>query len=292
MGTRPSTTQPAPVVSNPRPPAPRLPRPPSPRERRRSPGGGQGRIVEKPEMAGAADSARSSSHRRLAEVQRRVARVHRRADPEEQLRFYEGWAPEYEEDVAVLQYQAPQLAAACLASIFQGPLQEALVLDVACGTGLVAQELQVKGFRHLHGLDGSQAMLEHARCKGLYQDLKRCLLGQEALPAAEGCYDAVLIVGALSEGQVPTSVVPELLRVTKAGGYVCLTTRSNLSNLEYKAKLHQVLDQLEEQGLWRKVTEQDVEKWERATSEQESAQGLDYISGVVYLYQKNPVPVL
>lgn len=32
-----------------------------------------------------------------------------------------------------------------------------------------------------------------------------------------GQYDAVIIVGALSEGQVPCSVVPELLRVTKPG---------------------------------------------------------------------------
>nr|XP_034994656.1 methyltransferase-like protein 27 isoform X2 [Zootoca vivipara] len=203
-----------------------------------------------------ADDRADSS--RLAEVQRRVAQVHHEGDPEQQLRFYDGWAPEYEEDVAVLQYQAPRLAAACLASVFQEPLQDALVLDVACGTGLVAKELQAKGFCRLHGLDGSQGMLEHACRKGIYQDLKRCLLGQEALPAPEG-------------------------------GYVCLTTRSNTGNLEYKAQLQQVLNELEQRGMWRKVVEQEVEAWERATSEKESAQGLEYIPGVVYLYQKNPV---
>lgn len=41
----------------------------------------------------------------------------------------------------MLQYQAPSLAAAFLASIFQGSPENALVLDVACGTGLVAQEV-------------------------------------------------------------------------------------------------------------------------------------------------------
>lgn len=41
----------------------------------------------------------------------------------------------------MLQYRAPSLAAAFLASVFQGSAEDALVLDVACGTGLVAQEV-------------------------------------------------------------------------------------------------------------------------------------------------------
>lgn len=32
-----------------------------------------------------------------------------------------------------------------------------------------------------------------------------------------GTFDAVLMVGALSDGQVPCSAIPELLRVTKPG---------------------------------------------------------------------------
>lgn len=32
-----------------------------------------------------------------------------------------------------------------------------------------------------------------------------------------GCYDATVIVGALSEGQVPSGVIPQLLLVTKPG---------------------------------------------------------------------------
>ncbi|KAG8122853.1 hypothetical protein E2320_018270 [Naja naja] len=223
---------------------------------------------------------------RLAEVQRRVAEVHHQSDLQQLLGFYNGWAQDYDQDVAVLQYQAPSLAAAFLASVFQGSAEDALVLDVACGTGLVAQELQGKGFRHLHGLDGSREMLEHAQHKGLYEDLKLCLLGQETLPAPEGSYNATVIVGALSEGQVPSGVIPQLLLVTKPGGYVCLTTRNNLSNLRYKIELQQLLNDLEQQGLWEKVGMQEVEKWERATSHQESDQDSDYISGVVYVYRK------
>lgn len=77
-----------------------------------------------------------------------------------------------------------------------------------------------------------------------------------------------------------------------AGGFLCLTTRSNPSNLRYKAELEAALEGLERQGAWRKVLAQEVERWERATSEEESTQGTGYISGVVYIYRKCPVPPL
>ncbi|XP_074701464.1 methyltransferase-like protein 27 isoform X2 [Strix aluco] len=192
-------------------------------------------------------------------VRERVAAVHGGATLPERLRLYDGWAAGYEQDVAALEYRAPHLAAASLAFAFPAPPAEARLLDVACGTGLVARELHRRGFRCLHGVDGSAGMLERARSTGLYRQLRRCVLGQEPLPAP-------------------------------AGGFLCLTTRSNPSNLRYKAELEAALERLEGQGAWRKVLAQEVERWERATSEEESTQGTGYISGVVYVYQKCPVP--
>lgn len=77
-----------------------------------------------------------------------------------------------------------------------------------------------------------------------------------------------------------------------AGGFLCLTTRSNPSNLRYKAELEAALGQLERSGAWQKLLAQEVEYWERATTEEESTRGTGYISGVVYIYQKCPVPHL
>ncbi|XP_061868633.1 methyltransferase-like protein 27 [Colius striatus] len=204
----------------------------------------------------------------------------------ERLRLYDGWAGLYEQDVAALEYRAPHLAAASLAFAFPAPPAGARLLDVGCGTGLVARELRRRGFRCLHGVDGSAGMLERARSTGLYRQLQRCVLGQEPLPAPSEHYDAVTAVGALSEGQVPSVAVLELLRVTKPGGFLCLTTRSNPSNLRYKAELEALLKRLEKNGACQKVLAQEVEYWERATSEEESTKGTGYISGVVYIYQR------
>lgn len=92
----------------------------------------------------------------------------------------------------------------------------------------------------------------------------------------------VVIVGALSVGQVPVDVVRELCKSTKPGGYICMTTRSNHDNLQYKASLERELKQMEEEELWTCVEYSQVEDWERAVSEQEHG----YISGAVYIYKK------
>lgn len=39
----------------------------------------------------------TSGRRSLAEVQRRVSAVHQGTDPQEQVRFYDDWAPDYEQ---------------------------------------------------------------------------------------------------------------------------------------------------------------------------------------------------
>ncbi|XP_015501714.1 methyltransferase-like protein 27 [Parus major] len=226
-----------------------------------------------------------------AAVRDRVAAAHRGSTLPERLRLYDSWAARYEQDVAALEYRAPHLAAASLAFAF-APRAGTRLLDVACGTGLVARELHRRGFRCLHGVDGSAGMLERARSTGLYEELRLCVLGTEPLPAPAEHYDAVTLVGALGEGQVPSTVLPELLRVTKPGGFLCLTTRSNPSNLRYKAELEAALGQLERSGAWQKLLAQEVEYWERATSEEESTRGNGYISGIVYIYQKCPVPHL
>ncbi|VTJ56551.1 Hypothetical predicted protein [Marmota monax] len=230
--------------------------------------------------------------RNLSEVQTRIGASHNINDLDRKLQFYGRWAPDYDQDVAALQYRAPRLAVDCLTQALPGPPHAALILDVACGTGLVAAELQARGFLQLHGVDGSPEMLKQAQACGLYQHLSLCTLGQEPLPSPEGTFDAVLIVGALSDGQVPCSAIPELLRVAKPGGLVCLTTRANPSNLQYKEALEATLDKLEQAGAWKRLVAQTVDHWELATSPLEVAPGAKdgFISGIIYLYQKQRSP--
>ncbi|XP_033834659.1 methyltransferase-like protein 27 [Periophthalmus magnuspinnatus] len=224
----------------------------------------------------------ASSSDQFERVKAVILSCHEDTSAEEKINFYDTWAENYDQDVSVLEYYAPVFAAKTVSSHFTGARDTAVVLDVACGTGLVAKQLQNLGFRNFVGIDGSRAMLEMAKNIMLYQDLKLCMLGSQPLPFEQGVFDVVMIVGALSNGNVPVKVVRELCMVTKPGGYTCLTTRSNKDNLMYKTSLEQELGTLEKQGLWRSVQEVFIDQWERGITHHEQG----YIPGAVYLYQK------
>ncbi|XP_030602567.1 methyltransferase-like protein 27 isoform X2 [Archocentrus centrarchus] len=211
-----------------------------------------------------------------------IQSVHKNATSRDKINFYNSWAEHYEQDVAVLDYRAPSLAAHCISSHFSGEREAAAVLDVACGTGLVAKQLKKLGFGNFVGIDGSKGMLELARQSGLYQDLKQVMLGEEPLPIQWDLFDVVVIVGALSDSHAPVAVVRDLCKSAKPGGYICMTTRSNQDNQEYKGRLDAELKQMEKEGLWTCVEVTEVEDWERAVTEHEDG----YISGAVYLYKK------
>ncbi|XP_034149139.1 methyltransferase-like protein 27 isoform X1 [Esox lucius] len=155
------------------------------------------------------------SHRTFEDVKDVILSAHKNTEAGDKVNFYNTWAENYDQDVSLLDYRAPSLAANCLSSSFDGDRDTAVVLDVACGTGLVAAQLKRRGFTHFVGVDGSKGMLRLASKTGLYQDLRQCMLGDESLPVQAGQFDVVIIVGALSDGQVPVSVIRELCQVTK-----------------------------------------------------------------------------
>ncbi|CAJ1063781.1 methyltransferase-like protein 27 isoform X2 [Xyrichtys novacula] len=224
----------------------------------------------------------SAESKTFEDIRAAVLSCHKSCTLQDKMKFYDSWAENYDQDLAILDYTAPCVAANRISSHFSGDREAAVVLDVACGTGMMAQQMKRHEFERFVGVDGSEGMMEVARQTKLYQDLKPCMLGEEPLPVLWGLFDLVVIVGALSVGQVPVSVVRELCKSTKPGGYVCMTTRGNQDNLEYKAALEAELKQMEGEGLWSCVEVTEVEKWERAVSEKEEG----YIPGTVYLYRR------
>ena len=89
---------------------------------------------------------------------------------------YDQWAKRYDEDLEEdYGWLGPSLA---LEACKQYLPTDARILDAGAGTGLVGKMLAEAGFHRLTAIDMSPGMLEEARSKGVYRDLRRMVLGQ------------------------------------------------------------------------------------------------------------------
>jgi ubiquinone/menaquinone biosynthesis C-methylase UbiE len=96
------------------------------------------------------------------------------------------------------------------------PEEEALVLDVGCGTGMLLERL--KGGRNCVGIDPSISMLLEARRKGCRAEL--ILADADHIPVRSGVSDYVFSVSVLQLLEDPAKGAREMLRVLKRGGWV------------------------------------------------------------------------
>lgn len=101
----------------------------------------------------------------------------------------------------------------------------ARVLDVACGTGNAALAAAARGAR-VTGVDASARLVELAagRARAAGADA-RFLAGQaEALPVEDGAFDVVMSSFGVIFTDDPTRAAAELVRATRPGGAIALTS--------------------------------------------------------------------
>ncbi|XP_073340803.1 methyltransferase-like protein 27 [Pagrus major] len=216
------------------------------------------------------------------------------ADSKETTKFYDRWAQTYEQDMMMINYRPAHLAVDFLNANFCGRREEVQVLDVGCGTGLVAKLMFQLGFRHFVGVEGSKGMLDQAVKTGLYQDLRLALLGTQRLPAETGMFDVVILVSVLCPGYAPVSVVRELCHATKPGGFICIAKGLYPGAREerYKKDLDRELQLMEDEGLWSLVGNNPTDRYMENSyltteADRKDEQEERYISGNVYLYKKS-----
>ena len=96
------------------------------------------------------------------------------------------------------------------------PADRGHVLDVATGTGLVAAELESRGFR-VTGLDQSEEMLAVARSR-LGRETELVQASAESIPLADDTFDHLTFTYLLRYVDDPAATLAELARVVRPGG--------------------------------------------------------------------------
>lgn len=120
--------------------------------------------------------------------------------------------------------------------LIPAPARGGRLLDVGCGTGHQLSSMRARGFE-VAGIDGSDAMLDHAR--RLNPGVKLHRSGVETLPFEKESFDVVLCVEVLRYLPRIDNCVSEMARVLRPGG-VCLATASPLLNLNGYPALNRI----------------------------------------------------
>lgn len=158
---------------------------------------------------------------------------------------YSTWSSEYDRENLSSGYCLPFLITAWVSryvAVDAGPL-----LDAGCGTGLSGPCLRALGYRSIEGLDFSGEMLELARQRGAYDELRRATLGEE-LPWRDNHFAAFFSTGVFTEGHAPASGLFELCRITRPGGHAIFTVRDKVFD---SGSFADVFAELEARGVWK-----------------------------------------
>ena len=183
-------------------------------------------------------------------------------DEAETKALYRDWAATYDDTMLEgLGYQSPAKVSALLAR--QNPRLDASILDIGCGTGLLAEHLRALGFANIDGLDFSADMLAEAqRLKRINNAYNRDL--NQPLPAPDQPYDYLVSTGTFTHGHVNALCLPELMNWLVDGGMLIATVHQDVWS---QGLFDQTIERMQRDGFLKSA---DMEKGTLFTTDQES----------------------
>jgi len=170
-------------------------------------------------------------------------------EPEKRIRFYDEWSDKYEEDLVMVGNYSGHIK--CVEAFLELGLQRQVnILDLACGTGLLGEEITKSGYVNIDGLDASMQMLNQARKKDIFKEyIYAHMTGLGSLPLVDDIYDVVMTSNGFAPGQFYSDSVEEILRILKPGGYLIFTMREGLAEKSPRFSLFENdLRELEKNG--------------------------------------------
>ncbi|XP_071787104.1 methyltransferase-like protein 27 [Asterias amurensis] len=167
------------------------------------------------------------------------------------FKVYDDWADNYESDSTSHGYVAPTKLADIASDIIGD--KSARILDAASGTGMIGAELKLRGFTCIDALDPSQRSLDKSKTRQAYTNYICDTLDDHKTEIQNDVYDAVLMCGSFGLcGHVTDSCFPELIRITKPGGFIMFTVSTQVLD-EWQDRLDASFTSFTQQGLWQLV---------------------------------------
>ncbi|XP_046585468.1 methyltransferase-like protein 27 isoform X2 [Haliotis rubra] len=136
------------------------------------------------------------------------------------------------------------------------------ILDVAAGTGMLAEQLWKKGFRQLDGLDPSPGMMAEAMKKGVYTNYYLEFMDGHTITELDtDTYDCLVVAAGFNIGLLPSAALPEMVRLVKPGGVMCfgIPDARFTEVKEYINRLEPLMQWMEQDGAWQLLDKKHFE---------------------------------
>lgn len=175
-----------------------------------------------------------------------LARLYNARSLDELRQAYDAWADNYDSQIFDdYGFRGHEFVVAAARNHLG---DDAHILDAGAGSGMLGVAARAAGFRNIDAMDLSVGMLEKARERGVYGDVRTGTLG-EPLDYASDSYDAVLSSGVFTPGHAPPESFRELVRIVKPGGILCFTLRHDVTPEGF----HEAMDSLVAADRWELV---------------------------------------
>lgn len=161
--------------------------------------------------------------------------------------YYNNWAKDYDKNIREWKYDAPEVSAQMLRKYSE---VDGTVCDAGCGSGLTGVALKEAGFDSIIGFDLTPDFADVAKTKGAYKDVHIVNMHERPFRYDDNEFANLICIGTLTYIENVPAVLREFARITKPGGMVIFTHRTDMiDDPEFQEKLKAI----EADNVWKEV---------------------------------------
>ncbi|XP_013781524.1 uncharacterized protein LOC106465832 [Limulus polyphemus] len=174
---------------------------------------------------------------------------------EETLKSYTSVAPVYDEYMASAEHIGAKLTAETLDNL--GLDKESKIVDIGAGTGALGMLLRERGYKNIDAIDGSEAMLQVAETRNIYQNYTVAIIVKgKKLAVEDNVYDVAVLCAVFCPGNMGSDAFSEIIRIVKPGGIIIWAMRAphlfaDVSEHFRNGKFEADVEELVKKGKWR-----------------------------------------